>query len=146
MRRHFLHRIYLPAATPGVLELVGGAGLELATLEDPLKGGGLVPNSCVPEGLYRLVRHSGKVHHDTWALVGEHVSHYPEPGKARSACVFHGGDTVADTLGCPLVGLETAYSPRLGVPVDLSGCVLALQALRAHLASDSEHELLILRG
>lgn len=137
-----LHRIYLPAATVGALELPDG--LVLATLEDTLKNGGHVVDSCVAEGLYRLEPHSGSKYKNTWALVGEGVAHWATPEDDRETILFHGGDTVADTRGCILVGLEHYYAPDK--PVDLSGCLLAMQALRAHLASEKEHELLIQRG
>jgi hypothetical protein len=140
-----IHRIYLPLATPGVMELLPNGG-ELLTLEDPMLGIGAVVGSCVPEGDYRLERHKGAHLHfpDTWALVGEYVSHQPMPGFPRSACVFHGGDTVADTEGCPLVGLSHRFV--LGKPVDLDGCALAMARLRAHLGEETELELEIVRG
>lgn len=40
----------------------------------------------------------------TWALVGHDVSHFPEPGVARSAVLIHAGNRVEQTLGCILVG------------------------------------------
>lgn len=40
----------------------------------------------------------------TWALVGHDVSHWPEPGIARSAVLLHAGNTDEQTLGCILVG------------------------------------------
>jgi hypothetical protein len=138
----WLHRLYLRRATCGVLELEDG--FVLATLEDTFKGNG--PDSCVPEGSYQLVPHSGPKYRDTWALVGATVSHQPAAGKARSAILFHGGDTVEDTRGCILVGREHYYAPRPEHDVDLSGGVLAMQALRAHLAGEREHVLYIQRG
>lgn len=97
-----LRRIYLADATVGVLTC---ARERFATLEDV--GPGDVPNTCVPEGDYALVRHSGPKYPDTFALLGERVSHMPEPGK-RSAVLFHAGNTVADTLGCILLGTSLA--------------------------------------
>lgn len=42
----------------------------------------------------------------TWALVGHDVSHFPEPGVARSAILLHAGNTDEQTLGCILVGIR----------------------------------------
>ncbi len=62
------------------------------------------PNiSCVPADDYEMVPHSGK-YADTWALVGETVSHYPETSAARSTCVFHVGNRWMDVRGCVAIG------------------------------------------
>lgn len=135
----WLHRLYLPRATPG--SLVADA-LVLATLEEVWRGNG--PDSCVPEGTYKLVKHSGKKYRDTWALVGGTVSHQPEAGKQRSAILFHAGNTVEDTLGCILPGRRIEFSMNGDARIYES--TLAMQALRAHLANESEHELIVQRG
>lgn len=98
-----LLRVYLPAATVGVLTM---AGRSWATLEDP--GPGEVPNTCVPEGDYLLVPHSGPKYADTYALVGGTVSHMPDPAAKRSAVLVHWGNTVEDTKGCILLGTSIA--------------------------------------
>jgi hypothetical protein len=77
-------------------------GTELATLEPPW-----VDNepfvSCIPEGIYTLVPHDTEKYPDTWALVGNTVSHFPAPDTKRSSVVFHSGNHVTDTAGCVLV-------------------------------------------
>jgi hypothetical protein len=42
----------------------------------------------------------------TWALVGRDVSHFPEPGVARSAVLLHAGNVDEQTRGCILVGMR----------------------------------------
>jgi len=41
----------------------------------------------------------------TWALIGRTVSHQPEPGVPRAACLLHAGNRDSDSLGCILVGV-----------------------------------------
>lgn len=94
---------YAPASVHGSLFL--GNGTVLKTLERPWRDNEPFV-SCVPEGIYELVRHMGTKYQDTWALDGETVAPSPEAGRARSTCVFHAGNTVRDTTGCVLVGLE----------------------------------------
>lgn len=55
-----------------------------------------VPHAWEPSSPLRFKR--------TWALVGNDVSHQPEPGIARSAVLIHAGNVDDDTLGCILVG------------------------------------------
>lgn len=60
----------------------------------------------VQPGEYRLEPHNGPRFKDTWALVGDGLSHYPTAGVARSAVLIHPGNTDDDTLGCILLGLS----------------------------------------
>lgn len=62
--------------------------------------------SCVRAGFYHLVPHHGTKYTDTWALVGESVSHLPGEGKRRSACVLHWEDDAKFLLGCISFGLR----------------------------------------
>jgi hypothetical protein len=68
--------------------------------------------SCVPAGFYHLVPHNGQKYKNTWALVGETVSHLPGEGKIRSACVLHWEDDAAFLHGC------TSFGYRLGMVGD----------------------------
>ena len=102
-----LSRIYLPTATLGVLRCQDRMWF---VLEDV--GRGDHPDSCVREGEYVLEPHSGPRYSDTYALVGDSVSHQPEPGKARSAVLVHWGNTTADTQGCLLLGRRAALAPQ----------------------------------
>lgn len=93
---------YGDEATFGTLHLPDGSTLDI--LECPWLDNR--PNvSCVPEGTYHLEPHSSAKYADTWALVGETVSHWPS-SKPRSACVFHIGNWAKDTRGCLLPGTE----------------------------------------
>ncbi len=60
----------------------------------------------VPPGFYLLEPHNGPKFKDTWALVGEHVSHEQEVGVERAAVLFHAGNRDDDSRGCILVGLS----------------------------------------
>jgi len=93
---------YSPFGTFGRL-LVGD--LELWTVEQAWRDNE-VRRSCVPEGQYTLSHHSTQKYPDTWALIGETISHWPEQGKKRSTCVFHVGNTEGDVKGCIAPGLR----------------------------------------
>lgn len=93
---------YSPNGTFGRL-IVGD--LKLWTVEKPWANN--VPReSCVPEGEYTLEHHEGSKYKDTWALIGETVSHWPGEGKPRSTCVFHKGNSMHNVLGCIAPGLH----------------------------------------
>jgi hypothetical protein len=81
-----------------------GNGTVLHTLERPWADNAPFL-SCIPEGIYALVRHEGQKYPDTWALIGGTVGHLESDGKPRWACVFHVGNWVSDTTGCVLVGV-----------------------------------------
>ena len=59
--------------------------------------------SCIPDGDYQLVPHKGK-YGRVWAFVGETVSHYEEPGKARFACLIHNANWADQLEGCLAIG------------------------------------------
>lgn len=134
MRLH-LHRI-LQTADVTLGQLVVG-NYAFATLEDPWKGNAKNV-SCVPCGFYALERHNGHSFKNTWALVGETVSHFAEDGVQRSAIVLHGGDDPGDTQGCILVGMEFN-----GLTLD--GSAEAMRKLRDLLSLGAPHYLTITR-
>lgn len=46
----------------------------------------------------------------TWALIGDDVSHDPEPGIGHSAVLFHSGVRDEHTMGCILVATRRGIS------------------------------------
>jgi len=56
--------------------------------------------SCVPRDEYTLESHSSQKYPDTWALVGDGVSHLPTKGIPRFACVLHKAVYPRDLQGC----------------------------------------------
>lgn len=67
-------------------------------------------DSCVPTGEYELSVHNGKKYKDTWALIGNGVSHTEEPGIPRFACVFHRAMFPRDLAGC--IAVAKSISPE----------------------------------
>ena len=133
-----LQRIYLPDATVGVLM---GNGHRFVTLEDADTGDRA--DSCVREYAYTLVPHSGPKYPDTFALVGGTVSHMPQAGMARSAVLFHWGNTTRDTLGCILVGTSLVFSPAPTVTGSKDAFAKWLEATKA---APGPHTLTITKG
>jgi len=62
--------------------------------------------SCVPAGDYLLDTHSSTRFGETFALVGETVSHWAKPGIARSTCLIHTANHWQQVNGC--IGLGQA--------------------------------------
>jgi len=59
------------------------------------------PNvSCVPRDEYTLESHSSQKYPNTWAIVGDGVSHLPTEGIPRFACVLHTAVYPMDLQGC----------------------------------------------
>jgi hypothetical protein len=62
------------------------------------------PNiSCIPEGIYDLQYHSYKGKVDTYALIGETVSHFPGD-KQRNLVLIHPANKVEQLQGCIATG------------------------------------------
>ena len=101
--------------TLGTLWIEGDPANRVFTLERPWRDN-LPRVSCVPDGEYVLVPHSSEKFPDTWALVGETVSHYGDPSKARSAILIHPANDVAELQGCIAPGTHITWiTSRLGV-------------------------------
>ena len=56
--------------------------------------------SCIPDGKYQMKWYNSPKFGQTWALIGDTVSLFPEAGKARAAILFHKANTMDDLLGC----------------------------------------------
>mgnify|MGYP001565342252 FL=1 len=100
-----LHRIYLPAATLGLLEAFGETFWTMEPIPGPVVG-----SHCVPEAEYVLEPHDGARFKGTFALVGEGVSHWATPGVDDETILFHVGNKPDETHGCILIG--TGVIPR----------------------------------
>lgn len=72
--------------------------------------------SCVPLGFYQLVPHNGDKYQETWALVGDAVSHWPELDIPRSACAAHWEDDALFLKGCFSVAHHLDANLRLHDP------------------------------
>lgn len=103
------------ACTPGKLLLPNGVQpftLELPWVFDLAYPGGHPDISCVPAGLYDLVLHDTLKHPKSFALVNRAlgVIHEPDPTfpNARTVCLLHVADTVADLEGCIGLGMLRA--------------------------------------
>ena len=107
-------------ATPGYClgTLQAGAltfqTLELPWIPDPVGQGGKHGASCVPPGLYELVRHNTPAHPKSFALVNPELDVYHEPGDvppekqayARTAVLIHVANVPAELLGCIGLGMH----------------------------------------
>ena len=103
---------YLHTHTQGRLSFQGG---ELATIErpwlpSPSGRGGVLSQSCVPDGEYRLIPHDSGRFPGTYALVNEDLGVWyqsrPEGQPwGRTAILVHVGNRVRDVIGCIAVGL-----------------------------------------
>lgn len=107
-------------------------GRKIVTLDDA--------DEMLPNGFYHMVPFTGIKYKNTWCLVGQHSSVYPEPGVKKSTCLMHAGDTHEDTTGCVLIGLQYHYVN--GEP-DIDFGARALSYLRSVLVSDQNHYLTI---
>lgn len=98
--------------TQGVLTI---GDLVLQTLERPwvpaLVGpGGTKGISCVPPGIYQLIKHSSEAHPRTWALVNADlgVLHWPSAAhpNARTVVLIHVSNFPSELRGCIAVGMK----------------------------------------
>lgn len=104
--------------TFGVMYL-GGKPVAV-TCEDPWKYNRR-GESCIPEGKYKCVPHSGPKYSNVWEVTGV---------ENRDAILIHAGNTTDDTQGCILVG--TKFGELNGKPAVLQS-QSALLRLRATL-------------
>jgi hypothetical protein len=83
------------------------------TLERPwIPGppGGTKGISCVPKGIYRLVRHDTEAHPRSFALVNEELGVYhlavPAGKQGRTACLIHVANWASELRGCIALGMR----------------------------------------
>ncbi len=107
-----------PDCTLGILTV---GGLKLYTMErpwipSPTCKGGLKGKSCVPPGVYQLVKHESAKHGRTWALVNHEldVVHYEgddhDPDEDRATCLIHVANYSRQLEGCIAPGIAHVYT------------------------------------
>ena len=90
--------------------------------------------SCIPKGHYTMEPHHSRRFGETWALVGDGVTHYDE-GEDRFGILFHVANKQKDIQGCIGLGLALGNSWNVINSRDATNFFLAL------LAHESRHEL-----
>lgn len=87
----------------------------------------------IPPGMYELRPHDGPKFKNTWAVVGNGITHQPAKGAIRSAILFHAGNLDDATKGCILVGLSIG---RLNGEHAILQSRAAMTALRGVIGTD----------
>jgi hypothetical protein len=139
-------------STPGpdcTLGFLSVADLTLCTIERPwipgIGKGGTKGISCVPKGLYRLVRHDTEAHPETWALVNEALDVVHMPGDspsphARTAVLIHAANFSWELRGCIAPGTR-ATKDEQGRPM-VASSRQAMSLIRARVPwVDDTHTL-----
>lgn len=109
-----------PAYCMGILQ---AGALEFQTIERPWLDappglGGHQGLSCVPPGLYEMVKHDTPKHPQSFALVNPKLDVYHEPGDvppdrapyARTAILIHVANTASELAGCVGLGMARGIS------------------------------------
>lgn len=134
---------YTATHTLGWLEI---DDLRLATLERPWipaedHRGGAQRISCVPDGTYQVVHHSGPRFSNVFALINEDLDVHHMPGPVgRSAILIHQGNRVRDVVGCIAVG---EHHGDLAGETAVLRSAMAMTALRHRLANKALPSLTI---
>lgn len=116
LKRH----TYGPGGTFG--ELLDKGKRLCMTCEDP-DNHNKQGESCIPKGVYRVVRHGWEANTKVKFKRVWHILDVP----GRSAILIHSGNTIDDTHGCVLVG--TAYG-QIGNKAGVVGSRDAIERLR----------------
>lgn len=107
MRLCIQREFQLASSMVGRIWIQAGSGPKFSALSlERNWDGNRAGKSCVPAGFYYLEPHHGTKYQDTYALIGEYVSHEEEPGVPRYACVAHNARTGEHLQGCFAVGEE----------------------------------------
>ena len=141
MIAHLVRFAYLPSATLGILTFGTQrvCTLERPWIVNPHGAGGLLRESCVPDGDYVLEPFDGSRFQNVYRLVNPLLGVYPATRPAgqtwgRTAILIHTGNTVDDVIGCIAVG--TAHSVNGGRNVVLRSGE-AMNLLRRALGNDT---------
>lgn len=135
---------YLPECTLGKLLL---PELTLHTIERPWvpdpdgHPGGHQGQSCVPDGLYRLVPHHSAKFPFSYALVNETLGVYHDfrpvaQSWGRTAILVHSANRAGELLGCIAPGMRRGM---LAGQMAVLDSVAAMDKLRAILGREEEH-------
>jgi hypothetical protein len=139
---------YTPSATLGILTV---GATKLCTLErpwipNPRGAGGLLSESCVPDGEYHVEPFSGSrpVTQDVYRLVNPALGVYASTRPVgqqwgRTGILIHVGNTVDDIIGCIAVGQSHSVNGGRAV---VNRSELAMRALR-QLLGTGNHSLRI---
>jgi len=96
--------------------------------------------SCIPAGEYELEEHSSTQYPNTYALIGETVSHYSSD-KARSVCLFHAANWPDEVQGCIGIGKILTYiNGNLGV----TNSKESMEIFRFYMSEHKDQERLII--
>jgi hypothetical protein len=120
------------------------ATIERPWVPSPLSKGGAKGVSCVPKGLYRLVRHDSEAHDPVWALVNKDldVVHYPgdSPNShARTVVLIHAANLASEVRGCIAPGMRAVVWPSGQNAVAESK--KAMKLIKAAMPWTDEHEI-----
>lgn len=108
-----VHRL---ECTLGILTVDGRSWqtIERGWVPDTDGGVGGKPGvSCVPTGLYQLVRHDTPKHPNTWALVNHDLDIYADPTpRKRSDVLLHSANWAFQLEGCIAPGKERVWDGK----------------------------------
>jgi hypothetical protein len=79
--------------------------------------------SCIPEGEYLCTRHHSSRYGTTWAI----------PVDGREGVIFHWGNSIIDSLGCPLPGMSIGYLDGRRAVIHSKACFKWLMKQSQHL-------------
>lgn len=118
----------LPDCTLGLLSVNGTI---YCTIERPWNDNkGQI--SCVPPGVYELMRHDSAKHPRTWALSNPdlHVTHFPDPAHPdwRSAVLLHSANWVSQLEGCIAPGMARSMVAGVWMVEQSKSAMAAIQA------------------
>ncbi len=134
--------------TDCTLGLLAIGDLTLCTIERPWAPGpgkgGAKGVSCVPPGIYKLVKHNTEAHPETWALVNEALDVVHLPGDspsphARTAVLIHAANFSHELRGCIAPGTRAGKDEN-GRPMVFSSRA-AMNLLRSRLPWTNDHTL-----
>ncbi len=129
MNLQLVRYCYGPDHVAGLLKFGDNLELSLWTLECPWRDNQIFV-SCCPDGSYPLVAFDSPDHPDCWVLT-------PVPG--RTGILIHVGNTVADTQGCILIGIQQG-------PGSVGNSRAALRMLNYKLDRNAQHTITLGSG